>query len=85
MTAPQPIEIPPPSPDDVLYRKDGDIAWVTLNRPVVPNAINWSIRRRRPSASAFAVVTSHLRSSSPMLSRRFRRANAANDQQRLNL
>lgn len=38
--------IPPPSPDDVLYRVDGDIAWVTLNRPVVLNAINWSIRRR---------------------------------------
>jgi len=46
MTTPQGIEIPPPSPDDVLYRKDGAIGWVTLNRPVVLNAINWSIRRR---------------------------------------
>ena len=46
MTSTQPIEIPPPSPDDVLYRKDGPIAWVTLNRPVVLNAVNWSIRRR---------------------------------------
>jgi enoyl-CoA hydratase/carnithine racemase len=46
MTSAQQIEIPPPSPDDVLYRKDGQIAWVTLNRPVVLNAINWSIRRR---------------------------------------
>jgi len=46
MTSTQEIEIPPPSPDDVLYRADGDIAWVTLNRPVVLNAVNWSIRRR---------------------------------------
>ncbi len=45
MTTPQGIEIPPPSPDDVLYRADGDVAWITLNRPVVLNAINWSIRR----------------------------------------
>lgn len=42
----QQIEIPPPSLDDVLYRADGEIAWVTLNRPVVLNAVNWSIRRR---------------------------------------
>jgi enoyl-CoA hydratase len=46
MTASQQIEIPPPSPDDVLYREDGEIAWVTLNRPVVLNAVNWSIRLR---------------------------------------
>lgn len=46
MTASQPVEIPPPSPDDVLYRREGEIAWITLNRPVVLNAINWSIRRR---------------------------------------
>ena len=39
-------EIPPPSLDDVLYRKDDGFAWVTLNRPVVLNAINWSILRR---------------------------------------
>jgi enoyl-CoA hydratase len=45
LTAQQP-EIPPPSPDDVLYRKDGNIAWITLNRPVVLNALNWSIQRR---------------------------------------
>ena len=46
MTAPTQPEIPPPSLDDVLYRKDEGFAWVTLNRPVVLNAINWSILRR---------------------------------------
>jgi hypothetical protein len=35
VTTPQQIEIPPPSLDDVLYRKDEGFAWVTLNRPVV--------------------------------------------------
>lgn len=47
MTSPQqPIEIPPPSLDDVLYEKRDGWALVTLNRPVVLNAINWSILRR---------------------------------------
>jgi enoyl-CoA hydratase len=46
MTAAAQPEIPPPSPDDVLYRKDEGFAWVTLNRPVVLNAVNWSILRR---------------------------------------
>lgn len=41
-----PIEIPPPSPDDVLYEKRESFAVITLNRPVVLNAINWSIQRR---------------------------------------
>jgi enoyl-CoA hydratase/carnithine racemase len=40
-----PAEIPPPSPDDVLYRSEGEVAWITLNRPVVLNAINWSVQR----------------------------------------
>ncbi len=39
-------EIPPPSPDDVLYDKREGFALITLNRPVVLNAINWSIQRR---------------------------------------
>jgi enoyl-CoA hydratase len=46
----QPFEIPPPSLDDVLYEKDDGFAWVTLNRPVVRNAVNWSMRRRLMSA-----------------------------------
>ncbi|MFN8555837.1 MAG: enoyl-CoA hydratase/isomerase family protein [Dehalococcoidia bacterium] len=46
MTTPEQVEIPPPSPDDVLYERRGAIGWVTLNRPVVLNAVNWSIMRR---------------------------------------
>jgi enoyl-CoA hydratase/carnithine racemase len=39
-------EIPPPSLDDVLYESKGDYGVITLNRPVVLNAVNWSISRR---------------------------------------
>lgn len=39
-------EIPPPSLEDVLYEKCDGYAVITLNRPVVLNAINWSINRR---------------------------------------
>jgi enoyl-CoA hydratase/carnithine racemase len=46
MTSPQQIEIPPPSIDDVLYEKRESFAVITLNRPVVLNALNWSIMRR---------------------------------------
>lgn len=46
MTTPAPIEIPPPSLDDVLFEARDRIGFVTLNRPVVLNAVNWSIRRR---------------------------------------
>ncbi len=46
MTSPQQIEIPPPSLDDVLLEKRESFAVITLNRPVVLNAINWSIQRR---------------------------------------
>jgi enoyl-CoA hydratase/carnithine racemase len=46
MTSPQQVEIPPPSPDDVLYEQRESFAVIRLNRPVVLNAINWSIQRR---------------------------------------
>jgi len=40
------VEIPPPSLDDVLYERREASAVITLNRPIVLNAINWSILRR---------------------------------------
>src|SRR5688572_27866661 len=46
MTQPNQVEIPPPSLDDVLYEKREGWALITLNRPVVLNALNWSIMRR---------------------------------------
>jgi enoyl-CoA hydratase/carnithine racemase len=46
MTTPNQVEIPPPSLDDVLYEKREEYALITLNRPVVLNALNWSIMRR---------------------------------------
>ena len=46
MSSGQQIEIPPPSPDDVLYEKRENYAVITMNRPVVLNALNWSILRR---------------------------------------
>ncbi len=45
MSSPQP-EIPPPSLTDVLYEKRENYAIITLNRPVVLNAVNWSVNRR---------------------------------------
>jgi enoyl-CoA hydratase/carnithine racemase len=42
---PDGIEIPPPGPDDVLYEVAEGIALITLNRPVVLNALNKNVQR----------------------------------------
>ncbi len=42
---PDGIAIPPPSPDDVLYDADDGVARITLNRPIVLNAINKNVTR----------------------------------------
>ena len=38
--------VPPPSASDVLYEPQGPFCWITLNRPLVLNAIDWSVRRQ---------------------------------------
>lgn len=40
---PDGFEVPPPSEADVLYEVDGPVAWITFNRPLVLNAIDWSL------------------------------------------
>ncbi len=42
---PDGIEIPPPGPDDVLYEQGDGFARITLNRPVVLNALNKNVQR----------------------------------------
>ena len=42
---PDGIAIPPPSADDVLYEASDGVARVTLNRPIVLNAINRNVTR----------------------------------------
>jgi enoyl-CoA hydratase/carnithine racemase len=42
---PDGIAIPPPSPDDVLYEAGEGFARITLNRPIVLNAINKNVTR----------------------------------------
>ncbi len=39
------IEIPPPGPDDVLYEARDGFARITLNRPIVLNALNKNVQR----------------------------------------
>ena len=47
---PDGIEIPPPGPGDVLYEPRDGYAIITLNRPVVLNAINKNLLRLLDSA-----------------------------------
>ena len=47
---PDGIAIPPPSVDDVLYRSEGGVGWITLNRPIVLNALNKNMQRRLDAA-----------------------------------
>ena len=42
---PDGIEIPPPGPDDVLYETLDGFARITLNRPVVLNALSKNVQR----------------------------------------
>ena len=42
---PDGIEIPPPSPNDVLYESEGSVVRITLNRPSVLNAMNKNVQR----------------------------------------
>ena len=42
---PDGIAIPPPSPNDVLYEAADGVAKITLNRPLVLNAINKNVTR----------------------------------------
>jgi len=42
---PDGIAIPPPSPRDVLYDVRDAVAWITLNRPLVLNAMNKNVQR----------------------------------------
>jgi enoyl-CoA hydratase len=40
---PEGFEVPPPSENDVLYDVREPIAWITFNRPLVLNAVDWSL------------------------------------------
>ena len=42
---PDGLEVPAPSENDVLYEREDNFAWITLNRPLVLNAVDWSLQR----------------------------------------
>lgn len=47
---PDGLEIPPPSPEDVVYQKQDGYAIIRINRPVVLNAMNKNVQRLLMSA-----------------------------------
>lgn len=61
---PEGFEVPAPSADDVLYEVRDEVAWITFNRPLVLNAVDWSLTyhfgralaRAEEDASAKVVV-----------------------------
>ena len=58
---PDGIPIPPPSPDDVLYEANAGVARITLNRPIVLNAINKNVNRLLDAALDRAEVEGDVR------------------------
>ena len=60
-TTPDGIPIPPPSPDDVLYDSADGVARITLNRPLVLNAINRNVTRLLDDALDRAEADEHAR------------------------
>lgn len=58
---PDGIPIPPPSPDDVLYESADGVARITLNRPLVLNAINRNVTRLLDAALDRAVADDDVR------------------------